>query len=430
MPVATHVIRGNVARLLRGQWRWLIAGNSIHSPSNTYNVTQALFKNAPTAVLGGVVGFVPGTGMPTSGLIATGAGMTISTARPGEDLSSGSNGANLRITQVATGNANAFAPLPRILSNDAASPSGIWNENKQIKATWFLESNAGGTGYWISNTDAWTHFQANRISSASGHPYSAFIINPNLLASPNQLIIRETPFYANQSGANTLLGYLQSNNSTETGTLKPLACAMETNDAVGVFGGFAGHGSWPLEAHASETGALITADAPSYQARYTDAALIAEMQALRYNCIILCPGANETDFAIIETQILRVIERYRRCALAAGLPAPCFLLVTQYDALADDTTTWDLARNACIKIARSRPDTECVDFGGWQRDTYGLWSSWRVAQLSDLIHPATANSTLRTNWANLIYSQVNQINYGGGGLFPGFLGTPPAWLGR
>jgi hypothetical protein len=432
MPIARHVIRGNVARLLKSQFRFILAGNSIHSPSQDYNVTQALFKNAPIPVLGCCVGHLTSYGFPLSGTIVN-PGMTLVNKRPGDDLSSGSNGANLRITQVATGNASDFTPTPRMNSVDNASPSGIWNENKTVRATWFLESDAAATGYWVNDTAAWIHYQANRITSASGHPYVQFVINPNLQASPNQLLVRQTPWYANQSGPNTLLGYIQSWNNTESGTLKPLACALETNEPVGVFGGYAGNGSWFLECHATEAGATVTADAPTYTARYSDAALIAEMAALRYNCCILCPGANEPNFAVIKTQILRVMARYRRCASLAGIPPLCFLLVTQYDALSNDTTPWDLARNACIEIALSRPDTECVDFGGFQRDAYGPWSNYNDIsgdpQLVDSIHPSRTNSILRDNWANLIYFQANRINTSSGSYAPGgpFF---PAWANR
>ena len=432
MPIARHVIRGNVARLLKSQFRFILAGNSIHSPTQSYNVTQALFKHAPTPLLGGVSGFLGSIGFPISGSLVP-SGMTASNVRPGDNLSSGSNGANLRITQNATGDASLFAPIARLNLVDDASASGTWSENKTVRATWFVESNAGGAGYWVSDSDAWSLIQATRLSSISPLPYNQNITNPNLLASPNQLIIRQTSWTSAGTGANTLLSWMQSNNTTESGTLKPLACALETNEPVGVFGGYAGNGSWFLECHATEAGASVIADAPTYTARYSDAALIAEMSALRYNCCILCPGANESNFAIIETQILRVMDRYRRCAALAGIPPLCFLLVTQYDALSDDTAPWDLARNACIKIALSRADTECVDFGGFQRDAWGLWSDWNSTspspQLVDTIHPSTTNSILRDNWAQLIYFQANRINTTSGSYAPGgpFF---PAWASR
>lgn len=86
MAVAKHIIRGNAARLLAAQFRFLILGNSIHLPSINYNVTQALFKQAPTPILGNSAGMVFSTGLPVTGSF-NGLGMTLTSRRPGEDTS-------------------------------------------------------------------------------------------------------------------------------------------------------------------------------------------------------------------------------------------------------------------------------------------------------------------------------------------------------
>lgn len=420
MAVAKHIIRGNAARLLAAQFRFLILGNSIHLPSINYNVTQALFKQAPTPILGNSAGMVFSTGLPVTGSF-NGLGMTLTSRRPGEDTSK----CHLKQTTFASGDCSSFTPTASLSAVYDAGPGADWLGSRTFRSIFLLESDPSLTGY--AN---WEHKGANRTSPAS-NTYS-LTVGSTITATPSLIRQLTSTAYSAGTGSNALLAFIQSSNQVESGTFRVASGALEVvGESVGVFGGYGGHGSWGLEPHTSATpGVTITADAPAYDPSYSDAALIAELAAYRYNLIILSPGPNETDYPGLKNRIQRVIARVRRCAALAGIPAPYFLLVTQYDALSDDQTSWDTARQACWDIGYTDSAVEVVDFCGWQRDNFGPWSAWRTTQLSDLIHPATANATLRTNWANLIYSQIQKINYSGTPHAPSYAAVKPAWLAR
>lgn len=404
MPPPSHVIKGVVSQIAAvGPVRALVLGNSIHLTNSSRNLTQGIVKQCPLPIIGGVCAAEAQSGMPVTGNINSFTGLV--GVRPGEAFPDGSRGSNLRLTRSGTGDGPSFgSPITCTAVDGVGLDGSAWATNKNLRFTAAGETDPAATGY-TSGGNTWRLQGRTRANAVVNND---FINTPTLdVGAPRRLWSRVGTTFASGSGGFTAAGLISMWGGTEAGAVKVNAMSLEVADATsGLFIAYAGYGSWPLEAGASEAGVSITADPPTYQAGYTDAALQLEYQLFRYNLVICCGGANEQSPEQFALSLAATRARHFAAAAAAGVPRPAFVTVSQYQALGDDTSTWAAMNAAATAQAIADDRSEHVDFFNHTLNARGLWSTWKDALLDDTIHPSSANSILRTDFGNVLWQTL------------------------
>lgn len=400
--MSIHVNRGLFKSMSSGIVRFGAAGNSIFDPINAYNVYQAYMKQIPLPCVGLSAGPLPAGSNYLAGFAQKNPlGGTEAIIRPGENPGDGDIGFNTTITYTSSGDkTSSFAPALTLSLTRSQLYDSNFDVNQTVRAIVSYRS-GGGTNHTNWNVKGYT--AAGADSGVGGNI-------PNIDAASSFRTYTSSS-WARGAGSSGNLCYVQSWNEAETGYWKPLGLGIEVPSlTVGMFyAPFVGRGSWGTIHHQNATGASITADAPTYTAAFTDAALNNYYATWRVNYMLMPFGANEPETSGFKARLTTTIQRHRNAAALAGIDLK-ICLVSQYD-LSDDQTGTDAIRSIMREVALSYSFCEFIDFCKWQRDTYGVWSLWNhlagaSAQLIDAVHPATANSTLRTNQANLFYNTL------------------------
>jgi hypothetical protein len=410
--MATHVNRGHFKRLKSGKVNACFVGNSIFQINQGWNVALSYVSRFPLACRGGTTNLINSVGAEwpiTAGL----SGMaSIAAVRPGENPGDGTSKFNLSSTNVGSGDATGVFGSPIQATARPLGPNeSDWDASQNMEVLMIAETSASLTGYYTNSSAAWNIQGVSRSNVGLG----GIFIN---MQQAKAIRSFSSAVFNRGTGATVAVGRINAWDQTETGVFKPACFGVRcTNKTSGIFWGhMKGHGSWSTVHHQNETGATISSDGTPYTAAYSDEALIEDFRTFQWNYIFVPLGANETTTVGFGDRLKTIIARYKAAAVAAGVAIPYFCLLTQYDAISDgDAAFWAEIRAQTIAVAVADPYVECVDFGGWQRDIYGNYSAWSASQLVDTIHPATANSTLRDNHADLSWFILNgPITHGGG----------------
>jgi hypothetical protein len=414
MSSPRHVVRGLFSRKRERRVIWV--GNSLHQPTTTRNTLQNIVSQSPVGIKGGVTGIQSTVGMPTGIVDLPSVSMTYTGIRPGELSPAGASGFNLRATTIAAGDMDNFGFPIAIRTN------GTWDENRSVRVGILAISDPTATGYLVSpGPNLQVRNRAGAWSSALD-----YILSPiSFQQSPATYIARQTTFHPVGTGGQGQRVGLQGWSGTQTGELRIGGMSIESNSPEGLFLSYCGNGGWGSTHHASQTGAVITADPPTYTAQYNDAALIAEYGLWRYNQVVVDVTANDTTTptATLRANLAAIRARHWAAADAAGVPRPDVLFWTQYD-LSDTTSLFNTMADVAYDLAIRDSKTECFDFCRLKRAVSGLYSTWQAVELVDGVHPATANAILRTQMATTFYSIMNQINTRNRNA-PLWLRTPP-----
>lgn len=414
MSIPRHVIRGLWARKRERRVLWV--GNSIHQPTVNRNVLVAIVAQSDIGIKGGVMGLQSTVGMPTGliDLTMTNAG----NSRPGENAAGGTRRFNLRQTTLLSGDMTDFSTAFAVRVN------GTWEENRSVKMGILLITDPAATGY---TTSPGPSLQIRNRAGAWSGPLT-FIQSPvSLQQSPATLITRETSFFPVGAGGQGQRAALVAWNGTQAGQVRVGGVSIESDNPEGLFISYCGNGSWGSTHHATETGATITADPPTYDAAYSDAALTAEYALWKYNQIVVDVTANDvlTLPATLRANLSAIRARHWAAADAAGVARPDVLYWTQYD-LSDTIATFDAMADIAFDLAKADAKTECFDFCRLKRATSGLWSAWQATELVDGVHPAVANSVLRDQMASTFYANTKVLTTKA--VSPRWLNPPPTWV--
>jgi len=417
--MASDYIRGLFKSKVAIGCNFAMIGDSINDQYQSWSVVGTMAKLFQYPCLGASSGLIAstGSGWPTYNGEPNGAVFTTRRIRrPGDPFADGSDGHNLRRTyEFSTGllgvNLALYAnPVPQLYfgTYENAAAGGAW------EAAWDSGYNMQATVVARSTTSPnspadWSIQTHNRSGALTfDEPF-------NLRQSPAVRYFQSSVFARGTGGVSPVAFYVDAGTEDEsTMQAQLLSLGLRcTNKTSGVFWSYIGNGSWTTKCHSSSTGELVTADSPSYQARYSDEALVAEIKAFGLNCFGIWLGQNsaadEWDGASIKqykTNILAVIARYRAACATAGVSSPVFVLFSSYDA-SDTNAKWVQMAQALLEVAQANDDCEYVDIRGYVQDTLGNTTARLATYPGDPVHPD--NSSFRTYIVNRAYTVLNGV---------------------
>jgi hypothetical protein len=268
-----------------------------------------------------------------------------------------------------------------------------------------------------ANPDQW------RIEGVDSNNAIVSVLGPN---PPNSLdldqakaerIFRCPAFAVGTNPTFNTRGFLSTWSETETGAIITISSiAFKLTDApVGLFHGYAGHGSWGIRNHSSSAGVSIITDPPTYTGRYDDDALAASYEAHRWGIVLVWIGANDAALskAQFKTELNLLLARHRSVAATKSI-TPIFVLVSQYD-LSNANTLQVEKAEAMQEVATANSDVEFVDVRAAVNGAYGTYSEFS-SLLQDGVHPSNATSGPGANFrqfmAERIWNELMSVSLG------------------
>lgn len=432
------LIRGHLRRAKTAINNTLYVGDSIGNPytGSFGNMTSKMisrFSTANTRFVGQASGWAA-HGVSTNGLYGndvSGTGITSgnngggvgSLFRPGEawpNTLETKTFVRTTKTYYCSGNVTDTTPLLFQCNDFPRGPADqAWSSNTTLSFTLSVRSSP-------NSPNTWTFQPFTGTGGTSGTPVSLSGIS----AAAAYQIYQKASFTTNTHTSVGTLCAIRPGVETENGTTKRDLCFLSfgirnTTRTTGTFWGYCGYGSWKPANHASEDGAVITTDPPTYIGAYSDAALAQDYAAFQWNHVLLWISANPDDANDLigsaqrfRTQLLRIITRHRQAANVSGLTPPKFTLVSQYFTSSSALTLryFEMCRDIAYDIALRDRSCEFIDLFGHILDTYATYAAWNTAGLADAVHPSTAG-------ANILSDRIETVGFGSDTEAPPPMGT-------
>lgn len=417
-PLMNNVIRGNFNARQAAKAYVLWSGDSISNPENSYSVASAACQNFECDFLGASVGpYLANNSWPIySSQWTTGDGRTATASphvRPGETIETDDVGTH-NLTRVVgmylSGDAGNFGtPVNLNVSTNYPFEGNAWDVSETMKIVAVLRKNLNSVNHWVlqyrnrSNTTIQTTtLTLNGAAAVTGYA---------------------TATGDRGAGATNTLATVSTASGTEGGAGATdfqllnwgAVCTAKT---TGCFWGFCGHGSWPTSAFLV-AGASVTAEAPTYTARFSDEALAANILAYRYDTFFLWIGQNDASATTYKTDVETWMARIRAAAIVAQatdstIRTPIFVFFSPYDT-SDTNAKFVSMATSLRSIAESDPACEFVDIRGYVEDEYGAWSVWQAGLLADGTHPtAEFADVLAAHAWDMLIGETTPLAGGGG----------------